>query len=337
MPTYVGGPDNVPVIINQAYRYNTTLGEIIIGMRAKASGGYEVVSRAGQYLSVSMSTTTPTAEDAAIKAIVDPYAAILQSYNDTVIGKTTVPIDTLQAFTQETNGANLQADASVWVLRQAGKQVDFHLSGAMTNKKIADTATPASPYTLKIADMFTAMPYENSLVVISMNGPQIKTILERAYRNYWYYNYKANVDPKYGGYSYYTTCMLDTDKNNVITYADMYPAEPNGNNVVSLKINGTPVDFSDGTKFYNVSTVNYLAAGSCNFNDAGVSLWPLSQIVADTQLYVRDAVIDYVKAQTDPISPKIEGRLAFPNGVTLEPVSDAKTDLLARRCSTLCI
>ena len=163
-----------------------------------------------------------------------------------------------------------------------------------------------------------------------MNGPQIKTVLERAYRNYWYYNYKANVDPKYGGYSYYTTCMLDTDKNNVITYADMYPAEPNGNNVVSLKINGTPVDFSDATKFYNVSTVNYLAAGSCNFNDAGVSLWPLNQIVADTQLYVRDAVIDYVKAQTGPISPKIEGRLAFPNGVTLEPVSDAKTDYVGK-------
>ena len=145
LPTYVGGPDNVPVIINQAYRYNNTLGEIIIGMRAKAGGGYEVVSRAGQYLSVSMSATTPTAEDAAIKAIVDPYVPILNAYQDTVIGKTAVPIDTLQAFTQETNGANLQADASVWVLRQAGKQVDFHLSGAMTNKKIADAATPASP------------------------------------------------------------------------------------------------------------------------------------------------------------------------------------------------
>ena len=91
----------------------------------------------------------------------------------------------------------------------------------------------------------------------------------------------------------------------------MYPALPNGNNVVSLTINGTPVDFSDATKFYNVSTVNYLAAGSCNFNDAGVSLWPLDQIVADTQLYVRDAVIDYIKAQTGPIAPAIEGRLQF--------------------------
>ncbi len=31
--------------ISQAYRYNNTLGEIVLGVRAKAGGGYEVVSR----------------------------------------------------------------------------------------------------------------------------------------------------------------------------------------------------------------------------------------------------------------------------------------------------
>ena len=141
-----------------------------------------------------------------------------------------------------------------------------------------------------------------------VGGPQLKAVLERAYRNYFFYKYP--VLPDYGGYSHYTTCMLDTNKNNVIKYADMYPEWPDGNNVISLTINGTPVDFSDATKFYNVSTVNYLAAGSCNFNDGGVSLWPLNRIVADTQYYVRDAVIDYVKANT-PIAPAIEGRLQF--------------------------
>jgi hypothetical protein len=73
----------------------------------------------------------------------------------------------------------------------------------------------------------------------------------------------------------------------------------------------------DATKFYNVSTVNYLAAGSCNFNDSGVSLWPLNQIVHDTQYYVRDAVIDYITAK-GIVSPTIEGRLLF--GDTVAPV-----------------
>jgi hypothetical protein len=137
-----------------------------------------------------------------------------------------------------------------------------------------------------------------------MNGTQLKTLLERGYRNYFYYEHV----PGYGGYSYYTTCMLDTDKMGVITYNDTYPLYPNGNNVVSLSINKKNVDFTDAKTFYKVSTVNYLAAGSCNFNDNGVTLWPLIQIVNDTQYYVRDAVIDYIKAHT-PIELLPQARL----------------------------
>jgi 2',3'-cyclic-nucleotide 2'-phosphodiesterase (5'-nucleotidase family) len=301
LPTIVPGPGGAAVLINQAYRYNNTLGEIALGMRAKVGGGYEVVSRTGRYLTVASNTL----EDAATKAIIDPYVTALAAYNDKVIGQTTVPIDALQAFTQETNAANLQADASVFELAMHGiTDVDVHISGAMTNKAIA-TAGPY-PVTLKVSDMFTLMPYENSLVVLSMNGPQLKAVLERGYRNYYYYKYV----PGYGGYSYYTTCMLDTNSMGRIYYKDTNPTLPDGNNVMGLIINGKAVDFADASKYYNVSTVNYLAAGSCNFNDNGVSLWPLNQIVHDTQYYVRDAVIDYITAK-GTVSPAIEGRLLF--------------------------
>jgi 2',3'-cyclic-nucleotide 2'-phosphodiesterase (5'-nucleotidase family) len=178
----------------------------------------------------------------------------------------------------------------------------------MSNRLIAEGATQADPVTLTKGDMFNLMPYENSLVVLEMTGAQIKEILERSYRNYWYYEYEED----YGGYSHYTTCALATDAGNVITYFD--PGElvpPDGTNVVSLEIDGTLVDFSDTTTMYNVSTVNYVAAGSCNFNNDGVTIWPLDQIAYDTQLYVRDSVINYVEAQVGPISPAIEGRLVF--------------------------
>jgi hypothetical protein len=77
-----------------------------------------------------------------------------------------------------------------------------------------------------------------------------------------------------------------------------------------LKVNGQEINFDDANTFYRVSTVNYLAAGSCNFNNNGVSLWPLNQIANDTQYYVRDAVIDYTTAM-GTVSPAIEGRLSF--------------------------
>jgi 2',3'-cyclic-nucleotide 2'-phosphodiesterase (5'-nucleotidase family) len=309
LPTILGSPDATPVLVTQAYRYNTYLGEVVIGLLPEegTKGAYNVVSQAGRYISVPIETV----EDPTIKALIDPYATILSAYNNTEIGETTIPIDALTAFVEETNGANLQADASVWKLQEEGISVDFHLSGAMTNRKIADTATIATPYLLKVSDMFLAMPYENSLVVMEMNGPQLKAVLERAYRNYYYYKHV----PGYGGYSYYTTCMLDTNANNNITYWDKYPELPDGNNVVGLTINGVNIDFTDADTFYNVSSVNYLAAGACNFSDAGKTLWPLDQIVADTQYYVRDAVIEYVSNLTDttgePIHPIIEGRLIF--------------------------
>lgn len=303
LPAFVAGPNNTPVIVNHAYRYNNYLGEVVLGLLPKTYGGYEVVARAGRYLKVDMATP----EDPDLRALVQPYIGPLDAYTRTVIGETTVPLDALQGYTQETNAANLQADASVWELAQHNITVDFHLSGAMSNRKVADAATPSSPVTLKVNDMFTLMPYENSLVVMRMNGPQLKTILERAYRNYFYYKYVPNA----GGYSYYTTCMLGINHGGQITYNDEYPELPSGNNVISLVINGQPVDFDDAETFYDVSTVNYLAAGSCNFNDGGVTLWPLNQIEHDTQYYVRDAVINYISAQTEPISPTVEGRLQF--------------------------
>ena len=327
LPTTVAGPNNVPVIINHAYRYNNTLGELVLGMRAKAGGGYEVVSRTGRYLSV----TSGIAEDAAIKSIVDPYVAALATYNNTEIGQTTVPLDASNAYIDETNVANLQADAAIHELGiNSIPEVDFHLSGAMTRPGGTDptkwvlfpTATEASPATIKVSDMFTLMPYENSLVVLNMNGPQIKAVLERAYRNYYYYKYV----PGYGGYSFYTTCMIDTDFGNQVVYNDTYPALPDGNNVAAMWDGENLVDFTDATTYYRVSTVNYLAAGSCNFNDGGVSLWPLNQIANDTQYYVRDAVIHYIQAQKAPISPAIEGRLQF---LTVPDVDGPMIDIVS--------
>ena len=129
----MAGPENAAVLINQAYRYNNTLGEVVFGLLPDGSGGYDVVSKAGRYISVGSSVV----EDPTIKALITPYQTVLNAYNNIVLGTTSVPIDALQAFTQETNGANLQADASVAELEGNGIPVDFHLSGAMTNKAVA--------------------------------------------------------------------------------------------------------------------------------------------------------------------------------------------------------
>ena len=111
-------------------------------MKTHAGGGYETVTEAGQYLAV----TKDTPADPTIKAIVDPYVAALASYNDTGRRRRRRrPSTRSQAFTQETNGANLQADASVFELREERDHgVDVHLSGAMTNKESPTRRRPTT-------------------------------------------------------------------------------------------------------------------------------------------------------------------------------------------------
>ena len=290
-------------LIAQAYRYATYLGKVNIGFTGNITDGYQIVLREGYLIPAGDAAST----DPTLDAYLQPFLNEIAAYNNTIIGQTTTPIDALPAFTQETNGANLQADASVWELAQHGINSDFHLSGAMTNKKVANTATVTDPYTLTVADMFSLMPYENSLVTLRMNGPQLKAVLERGYRNYFYYKYV----PGYGGYSHYKKGKLEKNRGNQDTYREKEQLYPHGRKGASLGVNGQFVDFLDATTYYTVSTVNYLAAGSCNFSDNGVSLWPIDQIVNDTQYYVRDAVIDYIDAQSGPIAPDIEGRLQF--------------------------
>ena len=293
----VNNPDGT--LVAHARRYAGYLGQVNVGFI-----GDDIVLREGFLIPTSEATPDPTLE-----AYLAPYIAEIDAYNSTVIGETMVAIDGTNAYTEETNSANLQADAAVWELfDKAGVTADFHLSGAMTDAAVADGATSADPVELTKGDMFDLMRYENSLVVISMNGPEIKNVLERSYRNWWWFNQGY----PWGGYSHYTTCMLATDSGNVITYVGDLSTEPDGTNVASMMLGSNPIDFTDAATYYNVSTVNYVAAGSCNFNDAGVTLWPLDQIVADTQLYVRDSVINYVEAQTGPIAPAVEGRLDFP-------------------------
>jgi 2',3'-cyclic-nucleotide 2'-phosphodiesterase (5'-nucleotidase family) len=304
LPAVVGSPGNTPVLVTQAYRYNNTLGEVVLGLVPKSPSGYRVVTRVGRYISVSLAGT----EDPATKATLDPYLTGLNTWLGTGIGSTEVPISSLSAFLEETNGANLEADAARWALdQQLGPVVDFHLSGSNSNRKIAPDATPSVPTPLTKSTIAGLVPFENSLVVMRMNGPQIKKVLERAYRNYWYYKYVTG----YGGYSYYTTCMIDIDSVGRIIYNDLSPAAPDGNNVVSLTVDGAVVDLADASTYYNVSTLDYLALGFCNFNDGGASLWPVDQIESLSGTYIRDAVIDYIASRGAPISPAVEGRLRF--------------------------
>ena len=294
------------MLINQAYRYNNTLGEVVLGMRADGDGGWEVVSRAGRYISIALGDP----EDPTLVTMAQPYVDLLAAYNNTVIGQTTAPIDALQAYTQETNGANLQADAAVWELEDQGmasrrlppvgrdEQPEGRRWRHPGRPGHAQGQRYVHPHALR--ELARGHGDERSAAQGGAGArlPQLLLLqvcarLRRLLLLHHLHDRHQRRRP-----------------DHLRRYLSDAAVRPNQEYVVSLVFDGQEVDFDDADTYYRVSTVNYLAAGSCNFNDGGVSLWPLDQIVNDTQFYVRDSVIHYIPAM-GIVSPAIEGRLQF--------------------------
>ena len=107
------------------------LGAVVARWSTEASLAHAVSSGAG---------------DTVAKAEPDGHTLLLVSSGTAVSAALfqSLPFDTLKAFTEETNGANLQADASVYELATRHSiPVQLHLSGAVANKLTAATATCA--------------------------------------------------------------------------------------------------------------------------------------------------------------------------------------------------
>ena len=100
-------------LIAQTGRYATNLGKVNVGFNADG----EIVMREGYLIPAG---TLPV--DAEMAAYLQPFVDELDAYTSTVIGQTTAPIDALDAYTEETSGANLQADCR---RLRAGRQRDL--------------------------------------------------------------------------------------------------------------------------------------------------------------------------------------------------------------------
>jgi len=86
----------------------------------KEEGGYELISKAGRYISTSSLTPDPDAQ-----AVGAPYEALLAAYNNKAIGQTAVPLDALRRPTRPTCRRMLQSGS--W-LRKASRWTSTSLA-----------------------------------------------------------------------------------------------------------------------------------------------------------------------------------------------------------------
>lgn len=203
-------------------------------------------------------------EDAAVKAYVAKYAAAAAPLANRVVGSLTAvaPRDVDDA---ESPAADLIADSMLAATQapdKGGAQI------ALVNATGVRVDLPGGP--LRYRDAFSMMPFGNNLVVMTLSGAELKTVLEQQYGVEMRAAAKrpSALAPSVGfAYSY--------DMNR-----------PGGDRIVAMSLDGKQID---PTRDYRVVVNNYLASGG-----DGLSGFTKGRAVTDANIADIDALIAWI-------------------------------------------
>lgn len=195
--------------------------------------------------------------------IVNKYNEKVKPIFDEVIGKTEVELK--RDYNNESNIGNWMAD----VMREkVDVQIAFQNAGGIR------TDLPTGDLT--VGDIFTVMPFDNTIVTGEMTGAQIKAVLEQSVTLYKGMMQISGLKVKY-----------DSTK-------------PEYQRVTEITLeNGTPVEMD---KTYTVATNDFLSGGQDGFKTLAEVTW------TNTYELVRDALIEKIK-NAKVIAPTVEGRM----------------------------
>ena len=159
---------------------------------------------------------------------------------------------------------------------RAAKEIGEKVDLAMVNYGGIRTAMPKGD--VRVYDIYSIFPFENYLVVCKVKGSKLRQFLD---------NYARKG---------YVECLSGVDM-----VIDNYQ-------LTKLNIGGKPLD---PNKEYNFATINFLLDGG-----DGSRIGAYSDEVIETDVLIRDAVVDYIRNLTEQgrkIDPKMDGRVVIKN------------------------
>lgn len=192
---------------------------------------------------------------AKVQAIYNEWEVLLEERLNQVVGTAAVFFDGERANvrTRETNLGNLIAD----IMREAtGADI------AITNGGGIRASLPQGEVT--VGDIYTVLPFDNTLTVIQIAGLDLLQALEHSVR----------LLPEQNGGFLQVSGMLFTVSPGA---ADK--------RVIDVRINDEPIEMD---RLYTVATNDFLAAGG-----DGYDVLKNGIVVADTGLMLRDVVVEY--------------------------------------------
>lgn len=250
------------VIIVQNHEYANNLGFLRLEIEDKKIVGYD---------SMLIPITADEPKNPKVQAVVDKWDALLQERLGQVVGSTDIAWNGEREFVrvQETNLGNLVAD----VIRNT---VDADI--ALTNG--GGIRASMHPGEVSVADIYSVLPFDNTLAVVELRGMDIIEALEHSVRL---------LPAQNGGFL----------QVSGISFEVMPDAIP-GARVINVKVNGEPISMS---RYYTVATNDFLAAGG-----DGYETFKNGKLVADTGIMLRDVMVDYFLANPEIKTPA-EGRI----------------------------
>jgi 5'-nucleotidase/UDP-sugar diphosphatase len=213
--------------------------------------------------------------DAEVEKMVQDIVKKIDEVMNVVIAKSEVDLDGDRNFvrTRETNVGNLIAD----IMLERTKSIKGHEADvALINGGGIRTQLKAGDITKK--DLYTLLPFPNTLVVIEVTGEELKQALENGVSKV---EEGAGRFPQISGMSF--------------TYN---PTKPAGERVVEVKVGGQPLD---PKKTYKVATNDFLAAGGDGYES-------LKKPSFNTGLTLY-TVVEEALTQMKTVNPKVEGRI----------------------------
>lgn len=242
------------VIIAQSHEYGNYVGQLRLLM--DQHGDLGVLAYEQDLLPV----TGETPKHPEIDRIVAHWNELLQAELSEVVGSTRAFLDGERASVRrfETNLGNLVAD----VMRES---VDADMAFANGGGIRASISSGE----VTVGDVYTVLPFDNTLVKLELTGEQVLEALEHGVRNWPSEN---GGFLQVSGLSFY----INSD------------AEP-GSRVEDVIVNGQPLD-PNGR--YTVATNDFMAAGG-----DGYAVLAEAELLADTGIMLRDVLVEHFRAQ----------------------------------------
>ncbi|MEW6387942.1 MAG: 5'-nucleotidase C-terminal domain-containing protein [Thermodesulfobacteriota bacterium] len=266
-------------IIVQAWEYGKVLG--VLDLTRKAGK----ISLAKGYLEAIQ--PEPGQDDPAVSRIVAKYQQKMDGVLQQVVGETDVDLDADHARSRETNFGDLVTD----IIRQkTGAEVALINGGTLRRSLVKGV--------IRQQDLYSALPFDNYLVVLKLTGGQIKEALEHGVSGV---AEKAGRFPQVSGLTF--------------TYN---PAAPVGSRVKEVIIGGQPLK---PEQEYTLATNDFLAAGGDKYTvfvellkgdaapQAQVKMGKGGKVMySQPGKQLREVVADFLQAQ-GKVAPALEGRI----------------------------